>query len=62
MKEYKVTLEFTVSIVDVEKQRKKEESELKRQEAVEIQQKRLAGIEAARKKSAAEEAEKANKP
>lgn len=49
MKEYKVTLEFTVSIVDVEKQRQKEHSEELRQKAVETHQKLLATKEAARK-------------
>ena len=42
MKAYKVTLEFTVSIVDVEKQRRQEEQERKRAEAVEVHQKLMA--------------------
>ncbi len=50
MKHYKVTLSFDISIEDVEKERKKIESEQARREAVDIHKRRLAGIEAARKK------------
>lgn len=52
MKEYKVTLEFNVTIVDVEKQRKKDESEQLKQTAGEVHRKLLATKAAARRREA----------